>query len=170
MNRIKRHSAYRSQSVVVEYRWHPLYGKRVPLFRRVGRGRDALVHIDVPAGMSRECPAWMCESSVCQAMPIGRPELSVEGLIELWRVLTHRAGNNTVGNERSSTSPPVVEESIDETKGKDNAKPTRLVARGRPAHPVAGAHKNRTDSGTGGSAHRSSSARSQKAIRGGRSR
>jgi len=34
-----------------------------------------------------------------------------------------------------------VEESIDETKGKDNAKPTRLVARGRPAHPVAGAHK-----------------------------
>jgi Resolvase, N terminal domain len=29
-----------------------------------------MVHIDVPAGMSRECPAWMCESSVCQAMLI----------------------------------------------------------------------------------------------------
>lgn len=61
--RIKRHSAYRSSFVVVEYRWHPLHGNRVPLFRRVGRGAGAVVGLEVPAGMSREFPAWISSSS-----------------------------------------------------------------------------------------------------------
>ncbi len=67
-------------SVIVEYRWHPLRGRRVPLFRRIGRGVDEVVHLDAPPGMSRECPAWMCDPAHCRAMVLGDPQLSVQAL------------------------------------------------------------------------------------------
>ncbi len=165
---IKRHSAYRSRSVVVEYRWHPLYGKRVPLFRRVGRGPDALVHLDVPAGMSRECPAWMCEAAVCRAMRLGSPQLSVQGLMELRRVLSESAAalpSLASSVERSSPSLPLVEES-DEAKAETNTPPARAGSRKRAPNPVADGHAKRAGRGASGSADRGPRLRAGKSTRG----
>ena len=121
---IKRHSAYRSRSVVVEYRWHPLHGQRVPLFRRVGRGADALVHLDVPAGISRECPAWMCDAAQCQEMDLGSPKLCLQALIELRRVLSDHQVKTFVrppSAERSSGPLPIVEGSGEANDATDGA-------------------------------------------------
>jgi len=71
-------------------------------------------------------------------MHVGCPELSVEGLIELRRVLMQRAKPDAFRDERSSTSPPLVEEKFDEAKDKTNPQPARTGARKRSTHPLAG--------------------------------
>ena len=86
---IKPHSAYRLGFVVVEYRWHPLHGKRVRLLRRTVHDGSAVVHVDVRGGVSRELPAWMVDASVCRGMEqLGPPEVSLAALNELRCVLS----------------------------------------------------------------------------------
>ena len=85
---IKRHSAYRSQFLVVKYPWHPLYGKRVPLNRRAERRDCNVVHVEVRDGLSRELPAWMFDASVCVGMKLGPPQVSAEALTTLREALS----------------------------------------------------------------------------------
>jgi hypothetical protein len=83
----ERHSAYRSKLVIVEYRWHPLFGEKVPLIRRTGRLGSDVVHVEVRRGLSRELPPWMFDSTVCKAMTLGSPQVEVASLNELRAVL-----------------------------------------------------------------------------------
>src|SRR3954453_10149380 len=80
---IKRDSAYRLGFVVVEYRWHPLYGRKLRLFRRTAHGGAAVVHVEVSGAVSRELPAWMVNDSICRGMELGSPALSIAALNEL---------------------------------------------------------------------------------------
>jgi hypothetical protein len=84
----ERHSAYRSQFVVVEYPWHPLYGERLRLYQRTGRRGQQILYLQVRADISREVPAWMCDAAACAAMSIGPPQVGVDALNELRSVLT----------------------------------------------------------------------------------
>jgi hypothetical protein len=78
-----RHSAYRSQFVVVAYPWHPLHGQRVRVYGRQGRAGRQILYIEVQPGLSRELPAWMCDGAVCAAITLGSPRIAVAGLTEL---------------------------------------------------------------------------------------
>lgn len=89
---IKRDSAYRLGSVVVEYRWHPLYGKRLPLYRQTVHGGREVVHIETNRTVSRELPSWMVDASVCRGMELGSPQVSIASLVEL-RVVLRNAPN-----------------------------------------------------------------------------
>src|SRR3954467_223885 len=80
---IKRDSAYRLGFVVVEYRWHPLYGKKLRLFRRTAHSGAAVVHVEVSGTVSRELPAWMVDGSICRGMELGPPTVSIAALNEL---------------------------------------------------------------------------------------
>jgi len=80
---IKRDSAYRLGFVVVEYRWHPLYGRKLRLFRRTAHGGAAVVHVEASGIVSRELPAWMVDGSICRGMELGPPEVSIAALNEL---------------------------------------------------------------------------------------
>jgi hypothetical protein len=91
---IKPDSAYRLGFVVVEYRWHPLYGKRVRLMRRTVHEGSAVVHVDVRGRVSRELPAWMVDASVCCGMELGPPEVSLAALNELRSVLSAAAAGS----------------------------------------------------------------------------
>jgi hypothetical protein len=165
---IKRHSAYRSRSVTVEYRWHPLHGKRVPLFRRVGRGPDALVHLDVPAGMSRECPAWMCDAEHCRTMDLGAPQLSAQALIELRRVLLERLATPSTSPpsaERSSGRSPTGEGS-DEAEDSTYTSTTGAAAAKRAPNSMARRHTERPDRGARGPASRGARTRRGSSTRG----
>jgi hypothetical protein len=84
----KRHSTYRSSFVIVAYRWHPLFGKRLRLIRRAGHGDAAVIHVEVDSKLSCELPAWMCDASVCAAMQLGPPQVAIHALNELRAVLT----------------------------------------------------------------------------------
>src|SRR5215469_9496797 len=79
----KRDSAYRSGFVVVEYRWHPLYGKRLRVFRRTAHDGAAVVHVEASGTVSRELPAWMVDGSICGGMELGPPQVSIAALNEL---------------------------------------------------------------------------------------
>ena len=80
---IKRDSAYRLGFGVVEYSWHPLYGKKLRLFRRTAHGGAAVVHVDVSGTVSRELPAWMVDGSICRGMKLRPPQVSINALNEL---------------------------------------------------------------------------------------
>src|SRR5437867_2685963 len=66
-----RHSAYRSQFVVVAYPWHPLHGQRVRVYGRQRRAGRQILYIEVQPGLSREIPAWMCDAAVCATISSG---------------------------------------------------------------------------------------------------
>jgi hypothetical protein len=65
-----------------------LHGRQLLLFRRQGRAGEEVVHVEVPSGMSRELPAWMCDATICGAMSLGAPQVSLSALIELREILT----------------------------------------------------------------------------------
>src|SRR6266700_1434458 len=96
----EQHSAYRLGTVVIEYKWHPLHGRRLPLMRRIGCGGNAIVHVEIRVGIWRELPAWMTEASTCAAMSLGPPQLSVVALNELRAVLSDGSTQPSVGESR----------------------------------------------------------------------
>src|SRR3954471_1131449 len=107
-----RHSAYRSQFVVVAYPWHPLHGQRVRVYGRQGRAGRQILYIEVPPGLSREIPAWMCDGAACATITSGSAQIALAGLIELRAVLDgHSAGEPAAPSSTSSTA----KEGLDET-------------------------------------------------------
>ena len=111
---IKRDSAYRIGEIVVEYRWHPLHGKRVRLFRRAAHGGVAVIHVD-PANdkVSRELPAWMVDSAICRAMEVGDPQVSLSALQELVKAIKT---SSPAGGSRPVSSLEKENEPIEPTK------------------------------------------------------
>src|SRR5215469_10722556 len=107
-----RHSAYRSQFVVVGYPWHPLCGQRVRLYGRQGRVGRQILYIEVRPGLSREIPEWMCDAAACAAITSGNAQVAIDGLIELRAGLDSRTAELASG--RSSTS-CTAKEGPDET-------------------------------------------------------
>jgi hypothetical protein len=77
--------------VVVEYRWHPLYGKKLRLFRRTVHGGAAVVHVEASGTVWRELPAWMIDGSICGGMELGPPQVAIAALHELHRALDAKA-------------------------------------------------------------------------------
>jgi hypothetical protein len=140
---IKSHSAYRSSFVDVEYRWHPLHGKRVRLVRRTVQGGTAVVHVDTGSEVSRELPAWMVDASICQGMELGPPQVSLAALNELRAVL--RMDATSLNKTPTSVSSLDKEGGSGETAAK-NIQPA--------AGAVTGVHnddKSTRRKGTGGS-------------------
>lgn len=92
-------------------RWHSRDGRRVLPFRRGGSGPDALVHLHVPAGMSRECPERMCDAARCGAMPLCAPQLSVQPVVQLRRVLSKQTTDQRPRASRGAiiAALPIVE-------------------------------------------------------------
>src|SRR5262249_12411350 len=87
---IKRDSAYRLGFVVVEYRWHPLYGKKLRLLRRTAHGGAAVVHLETRRTVARETPPRMVYGSVCTWMELVPPQVSIAALNDLGAVIAAR--------------------------------------------------------------------------------
>src|SRR5262252_5118413 len=100
-----RHSAYRSQFVVVAYPWHPLHDQRVRVYGRQRRAGRQIVYVEVRPGFSREIPAWMCDSAECTAISRGPARVSAAALIELRAVLdTYSTARRSDRSLSSSTA------------------------------------------------------------------
>src|SRR5207248_1343157 len=99
-----RHSAYRSQFVVVTYPWHPLHGEQVRVYGRQGRAGRQIVYIEVQPGLSREIPAWMCDAAVCAAITSGSPRIAIDALTELRAVLDARSAERLSDGSLSSST------------------------------------------------------------------
>src|SRR5436190_3459872 len=107
-----RHSAYRSQFVVVAYPWHPLHGQQVRVYGRQGRAGRQILYIEVRPGLSREIPAWMCDAAVCAAISVGSARIAIDALTELRVVLDTRSAGRPRGGSLNSS---MAMEDSDET-------------------------------------------------------
>src|SRR5215831_10590881 len=133
-----RHSAYRSQFVVVAYPWHPLHGQRVRVYGRQRRAGRQILYIEVQPGLSREIPAWMCDAAVCATISSGPPRIVVAALTELRAVLDFCS----TGRQSDRSLTPVM------TKGGSNEtsleQSTRSRSRARRHDHVVGTGARRT--------------------------
>src|SRR5215469_5706708 len=126
-----RHSAYRSQFVVVGYPWHPLYGQRVRVYGRQGRAGRQILYIEVRPGLSREIPAWMCDAAACAAVSCGSPRLAITALTELRAVLdSHSPGRPADGSLTSSTTMEGLDETSFQQSTRARSRPQRKPAPG----------------------------------------
>ena len=136
-----RHSAYRSQFVVVTYPWHPLHGQRVRVYGRQRRAGRQILYIEVQPGLSREIPAWMCDAAVCATISSGPPRIAVAALTELRAVLDLCS----TGRQSDRSLTPVM------TKGGSNEtsldQSTRSRSRSRRHDHVVGTGARRTAAG-----------------------
>ena len=136
-----RHSAYRSQFVVVAYPWHPLHGQRVRVYGRQRRAGRQILYIEVQPGISREIPAWMCDAAVCATISSGPPRIAVAALTELRAVLDLCS----TGRQSDRSLTPMM------TKGGSNEtsldQSTRSRSRSRRHDHVVGTGARRTAAG-----------------------
>jgi len=74
------HNTYISESVTIHYQWSALRGASLPVLRRIHReGGDCLV-CESPSGSTVTIPIWMTEPSVCAALSVGPPVVSLSAL------------------------------------------------------------------------------------------
>ena len=114
--------------MVIEYPWHPLHGKKVPLYRRAGRRGQQVVHVEVSDGLSRELPAWMFDAVACGRMTLGPPQASIAALNALSEVLALRRNDQAVDRRSDSSG---MEDKSDEAidKGDEQAAGALVHAR-----------------------------------------
>ena len=62
------HSAHIGQDVVVQYRWHPLYGQRVRRIQNERRASGELVHVELTPGAVTILPAWKLDPVYCAGL------------------------------------------------------------------------------------------------------
>ena len=123
--------------MVVAYRWHPLHGERLRLYQRSRRGGREILYLEVRAGISREVPAWMCDTAACATMSVGPSEVGIDALNELRAVLAA----HLLDSARSRTSDLLNKEEV--PRGEPTITAVRAPARVQAEIPVA-------DPGTGG--------------------
>ena len=84
----RRHSAHIGQDVVVQYRWHPLYGQRVRRIRGERRASGELVHVELTPGVAVTIlPAWKLDPVYCAGLRVGAPQVSLAALCSLRELL-----------------------------------------------------------------------------------
>ncbi len=143
------HNAYASESVTIHYQWLDLFGKSLPVVRRMRRKDGDCVVCESPKGNAIAVPAWMTVKVVCAGFSVGPPVVSLSALREL-RNLLHSL-RPTVECDNSSRKASPLELS-DEAKDHDVRDPDRAVPRDRieqrsGASPVGRRPKSRTQKG-----------------------
>ena len=76
-----------ADTVTVYYRWHPLFGQTLNVYKR-RRGRTGERKVcELGDGRTIAIPAWMLHPD-CAQMLLGPPQISLEALAELRRLLS----------------------------------------------------------------------------------
>ena len=81
------HSAHISREVVVYYRWHALYGRKIrQLYAERRSGREIAV-VETEPGVAIVVAGWMLDPVACAAMALGPPTVDLLGLTDLHQLL-----------------------------------------------------------------------------------
>jgi hypothetical protein len=100
------HSAHVGQEIVVRYRWHPYYGRRIRVHYSEQRASGCVVHFEIEAGVVAALPAWMFDASICASMSLGRPRVSTAVLCDLHRLLQARGFRRSSSGDLSAIQEP----------------------------------------------------------------
>jgi hypothetical protein len=81
-------SAHIGQDIVIQYRWHPLYGQRVRRIRGEHRASGELVHVELTPGVGVTIlPVWKLDPVYCAGLKVGAPQVSLAALRSLRELL-----------------------------------------------------------------------------------
>ena len=94
----RRHSAHVGHDVVVWYRWHPYFGRTVRCEYTEERATGSVAHIVVRPGEVIVVPAWMLDREVCDVFSLGNPQVTVDALTNLHRLLIDSSLRNALLN------------------------------------------------------------------------
>ncbi len=123
------HSAHVGQDVEIHYRWHPLYGRRVPQQYIEQRAGGPVVHVEAAPGEVIVLAAWMLDRAACANMEMGAPRISIEALIELHRLLIERgfrrSSHGDLGIAKEEQNEPFAEIASDDTAACRNPAPAQ---------------------------------------------
>ena len=67
----------------IHYRWHPYFGRSLPVTRRVSRNGCDYVNCELPDGTVGAIPIWMTDPEACSWHSLGTGQVTVEALKEL---------------------------------------------------------------------------------------
>src|SRR5438552_8957392 len=80
------HNAHNLETVTVYYRWHPLFGLVVPVWRRSKYCDGERIYCKAPDGRICVVPEWMLRPE-CAHLCLGSPLVSLEALARLHDLL-----------------------------------------------------------------------------------
>ena len=120
------HNAYISESVTIHYRWSALWGASLPVLRRIHREGGDCVVCELPSGGAIAIPIWMTEPSVCAALSVGPPVVSLYALRALRTFLDGLHLTAKCDRSFGNTSPS---QSSDAAEKPDKAETSRSVLR-----------------------------------------
>jgi hypothetical protein len=127
--------------VLVRYRWHPLFGRRVRRHYSEHRASGEVVHVEAVPGVVTVVAAWMLDPVACAGMEIGAPRVTRAALVDLHHLLIAQGFRRSCAGDAN-----VAEEDRDETAETGAAAgsaPAEHVARFReaPRHDPARAQR-----------------------------
>ena len=102
------HNAHRfaqSEIVTVYYRWHPLYGRSLPVRSRQKVPCCELVFVQMESGATCGLPAWML-SAACATFVLGPPLIATGALLELRALLGALPSDLKCGKASLKRLPP----------------------------------------------------------------
>jgi hypothetical protein len=73
--------------VKIEYPWHPLYGKSVPIRKRFVEKSGTYYVVELPDHTNHFIPDWMTDPASCANSEIDLPRCSLDGLFSLRQLL-----------------------------------------------------------------------------------
>ena len=72
---------------MIQYRWHPLYGRSVRRIQGERRASGELVHVELTPGAVTILPAWKLDAVYCAGLKVGAPQVSLAALCSLHELL-----------------------------------------------------------------------------------
>jgi hypothetical protein len=72
---------------VIQYRWHPLYGRSVRRIQGERRASGDFVHVELSPGAVTILPAWKLDAVYCAGLKVGAPQVSSAALCSLHELL-----------------------------------------------------------------------------------
>src|SRR5438093_11641588 len=77
------HNAHNLETVTVYYRWHPLFGLVLPVWRRSKYCDGERIYCKAPDGRICVLPEWMLRPE-CEQLCLGSALVSVNALVQLY--------------------------------------------------------------------------------------
>jgi hypothetical protein len=84
--------------VKIHYRWHPYFGRTLPVTRRVSRNGCDYVNCELPDGTVGAVPTWMTDPEVCSLHTLGPGQVTLEALTELRNLIDISSSENVLSS------------------------------------------------------------------------
>lgn len=111
------HDAHHSEMATVHYRWHPLHGQSLRVFRRMRDHHGEHIFCELPDSTICSLPAWVF-SPDCASFSVGPPLICTAALLELRNLLNAwHSSTDCVKPSMEETPREVVRDSTCEAAG-----------------------------------------------------